>query len=1494
MGGSMRFVWGVVIFLGVAVSGSMAEPTATRTPTNTRTPTKTRTPTNTHTPSQTPTAFPITLNPLVSHNMVLQKGPATLINGTAPAGSLIEIRWPCECSSDPCTECEGSPTEDNTFNDTASLLDGTWVVALKVPEATVLSEGNEAGQRMRITVGGADNCENIGPFAQHPGGSYYKGYVRDSDHKCVIDIDGVLVGQVWMCAGQSNLSLSFVGSSGNQASEDGDDVGSSEEQAAIFPFIRTSAGKTDHGDAASFPDYGAPPLVKSSGAAGWSESTGTPHDVIALGCWSFAVQLHERLHEPIGIIERSHSATSIRHWEGFGFCDSSSVDHTFMTNEGFDAWDGHQSCDEEAPGYFNWGDDYKKQILPLWPCTIEGIFWWQGQEDLRGAIQPEIYSHALPALVRSWRSDRKEKCEQLGCELEDDEMYFVWPELPKGRNIMNHQARFLVETEPDHADGTNQWAFLPTPVHPETSSTHNMEDRMRAAYMAAHYGNSGSLIAPATTPTVRPIIPAKNAYQVITSDLDAAEQDLLAGDPHPGVGGSHPNDQALYGERVAWVALSQIYKKAWNAAWSGPYLERLLVSGNTARLIFRPGTSNGMVGFMNPAWCKNPPGPLHGFACYDGEWKLPTSAMVCGDQMEVTCPTPPPTPGRALLALRYNRSDVNDGGDKIPPFGNVFNGDSMAMMPFIVDWENRTPGTSPTPTFAACAPTPTPMVACPGSCSNDLQVDADDLKKVMQFALGSVDTTDCDNAEVQENGSVLVSDLRADVAGVLIATASYLQGCSVCQRPVPVPAVAPKRAPTTITISGFRTLRGGVKKFNIKMDGSAQAISGDLVYPTSVFSKIECSRNTSTIKSYLPNFEDTVVSHPPSTPAGHALRQATPISCVTDDDKPASCVRTMMLLDQPALSVQASIRSVFLRCMATVSREIDAAGTFAHGIDMKNATVVDAEGRVSHPQVIPAKVRVSNQLAPVRASLADPFGADAAKVNQYMFEDMAALGEARSLGASQGDDFADTPSEEELEPEDDVEPLPWGGGGCAMMPQGGAREWLFLTAIPIAAAFVRRRRKARLIAMLCALVLCRATVSSADSGLPFFAGGFARLRAGTPDPRITDNVDDTDVGEDQAWDVSDIEPYGAAQAVAELSVVGSSFVSTGTLDIALGSDGIVLGEIYLSPDGDWVAHLEGELVPNGIEAYVLAANGEIDQIYLFAPGLAYALALGIETPTSTATPTETPEGDTPTPGSGDTSTPTNTPPPTATRTPSDTPTPLPTVTPTPTPPEECSYFVMTPTQEYFTLASAQDGPLQPLWCSNDYPLLPVMNLTDDMSTSATTVESHVILRWDTSEIPGSLTAVQAWLRLKVDSAEASSSTEAADRSLNADWYSGSHDFCVPSDYEHGSATALSTDGECGERCDLNNVIIGMTNDFALDSPYEIDAGSVALRLWVPNGGSPVANHLLAETSGGGRVGPQLVVLACDRPPTPSPTPTATNTPRRRRLPAHRRESQLRR
>lgn len=157
--------------------------------------------------------------------------------------------------------------------------------------------------------------------------------IRGRDNE--IQLGNVLVGEVWLCSGQSNMVISPP----TQSEQD------------RYPLVRTFKNRR----------WGERP----SGAAFW-----------------FAVQLHEQLGVPVGIINQAVGGSNIRFWFG-----------NSITGPAGDGLDDRL----RQKGRF-----YERKIEPLFPLALRGVCWWQGEAD---DSRPTQYSIALPALIRSWRED---------------------------------------------------------------------------------------------------------------------------------------------------------------------------------------------------------------------------------------------------------------------------------------------------------------------------------------------------------------------------------------------------------------------------------------------------------------------------------------------------------------------------------------------------------------------------------------------------------------------------------------------------------------------------------------------------------------------------------------------------------------------------------------------------------------------------------------------------------------------------------------------------------------------------------------------------------------------------------------------------------------------------------------------------------------------------------------------------------------------------------
>jgi len=259
----------------------------------------------------------ISLPEIFSDNMVLQQKSDVILWGWAKTGETIVVR---------------ADWMDNDISVKASDQ-GTWKITLKTPPAG-------------------------GPFNIH-----LKGYNE-------VILKDVLIGEVWLCSGQSNMEMSAQ--SGINNSEE-------EIKNANYPEIRlfTVSSSTSH-----FP--------QDHLAGRWSVCTPEEMKTFSAIGYFFARKLHNELGVPVGIINSSWGGTPAEAW---------------MPEEAIQKDDFlHQAAAKQKP--VPWGPVepariYNAMINPLIPFHIAGVLWYQGEAN---TINYYAYKQLLSALITSWRS----------------------------------------------------------------------------------------------------------------------------------------------------------------------------------------------------------------------------------------------------------------------------------------------------------------------------------------------------------------------------------------------------------------------------------------------------------------------------------------------------------------------------------------------------------------------------------------------------------------------------------------------------------------------------------------------------------------------------------------------------------------------------------------------------------------------------------------------------------------------------------------------------------------------------------------------------------------------------------------------------------------------------------------------------------------------------------------------------------------------------------
>lgn len=207
---------------------------------------------------------------------------------------------------------------------------------------------------------------NVKIKTPHSGGPYQvtiKGYNT-------IVIEDVLIGEVWLGSGQSNMEWSA--SSGITNAEQ-------EIANADFPRIRFFNVGTM---AASEPQQ----LCTGK----WEVCTPQTMKYFSAVLYFFGREIHEKTNFPVGLINSSWGGTPVEIW-----MSASSIANDRILNENATKlkavpWGPHEP-----------GRAYNSMIYPLAPFYIKGALWYQGEGN---TINSQHYARSLSTMIQDWRS----------------------------------------------------------------------------------------------------------------------------------------------------------------------------------------------------------------------------------------------------------------------------------------------------------------------------------------------------------------------------------------------------------------------------------------------------------------------------------------------------------------------------------------------------------------------------------------------------------------------------------------------------------------------------------------------------------------------------------------------------------------------------------------------------------------------------------------------------------------------------------------------------------------------------------------------------------------------------------------------------------------------------------------------------------------------------------------------------------------------------------
>jgi sialate O-acetylesterase len=498
-----------------------------------------------------------------------------------------------------------------------------WGTALPGEKITATFSGKSAS-----AVAGPDGAWRLklGPFAANdqPGVM-----TLSSDRGESVTIKDVLVGEVWVGSGQSNMQIwttSFIGHPTNAMVSTNADLNlQALVDAAPYPSIRLIASAANNR-----------PL--SSQEIHWTPATKESLTQFSAQLSAMGVELQKQLHVPVGLMLSAIGGSPSCRWvtpaalASDPACqadvakamatynpekeksDYEAALAKYQTNQAaWDALPADQKVGKKAPNKPNlpvkpgeamrWaiGDLHDQVLSPFIGYGIRGVLWDQGESGafLRGIEQHE----AMGALFKSWRQ-----------EWGQGEFPFVLVSKPSDGGCAF-----------DPADKVNSWCsdtLKPLP----SSANGNGKNHEEMAGLGDY-------------PSV---------FLVPVSDLG---------------GGLHPMNKFAYGARDARVILGTVYGQP--VEWSGPLLAEAKVEGNKMRVHFTH-TKGGLVPSKGEK--------LQGFAIAGADKKFVwADAEIQGDDILVSSAAIP------------NPVFVRYAWDGTHPWANLFNGEGLPARPFRTD-----------------------------------------------------------------------------------------------------------------------------------------------------------------------------------------------------------------------------------------------------------------------------------------------------------------------------------------------------------------------------------------------------------------------------------------------------------------------------------------------------------------------------------------------------------------------------------------------------------------------------------------------------------------------------------------------------------------------------------------------------------------------------------------------------------------------------------------
>jgi sialate O-acetylesterase len=195
-----------------------------------------------------------------------------------------------------------------------------------------------------------------------------------------IVFSNVLVGEVWVASGQSNMEMPVKGYFNTPVLHSDEIITDSKNKwIRLFKVHHNTSTK---------------PQKNFKG--NWAQAQPASVADFSVAGYIFGRKLQRVLGVPVGIIQSTWGGTSVQSWTDGKTLQKFGIDLNKLNNVGgLNKRYKGKKAPKRHPGVL-----YNAMIAPMIPYGIRGAIWYQGERDRRA---PELYGKIFPAMIKSWR-----------------------------------------------------------------------------------------------------------------------------------------------------------------------------------------------------------------------------------------------------------------------------------------------------------------------------------------------------------------------------------------------------------------------------------------------------------------------------------------------------------------------------------------------------------------------------------------------------------------------------------------------------------------------------------------------------------------------------------------------------------------------------------------------------------------------------------------------------------------------------------------------------------------------------------------------------------------------------------------------------------------------------------------------------------------------------------------------------------------------------------